>query len=132
MGGHPYQYMVEYEPDIQAALNKLRQKVFDSGDYFGSEMNPLTPMAAIEASDGTGTRSILDIMEISEEPGFCSASPLGHDELVAYFGTPKPTKAMLDQSDEFWEDIDRGMARYVILYQDDQPTHIYFAGYSFD
>ncbi len=33
---------------------------------------------------------------------------------------------------DFWEDIERGMARYIILYDGDKPTELFFAGYSFD
>jgi hypothetical protein len=31
LGGHPWFYFVEYEPDIDAALQKLRQREFDAG-----------------------------------------------------------------------------------------------------
>ncbi len=132
MGAEPYDYTVPYEPDIQGALDKLRKRVFDSGDYNGAEFNPATPEAALEMTDADGTRSILDIQRISEAPDFSCAAPFTSDELKRYFGTDKPTKAMLDQSPDFWEDLDRGMARYVILYESDKPTQIYFAGYSFD
>jgi hypothetical protein len=39
---------------------------------------------------------------------------------------------MLRDCAEFWEDIERGMARYVIYFEGDDPKGIYFAGYSFD
>ena len=132
MGAEPYDYTVSYDPDIQGALDKLRKRVFDSGDYNGAEFNPATPEAALEMTDADGTRSILDIQRISDAPDFNCAAPFTSDELKRYFGTDKPTKAMLDQSPEFWEDLGRGMARYVILYESDEPTQIYFAGYSFD
>jgi hypothetical protein len=34
--------------------------------------------------------------------------------------------------DALWEYIERGMARYVIVYADGAPDAIFFAGYSFD
>lgn len=132
MGAEPYDYTVPYEQDIQAALDKLRQRVFESGQYNGSELNPPSPEAALEMTEADGTRSILDINQISEEPDFCCAAPYTANELQQYFGTDQPTRAMLEQSDEFWDDLERGMARYVILYEDGEPRHIYFAGYSFD
>lgn len=33
MGAEPYEYTVPYEPDIQAALDKLRSRVFESKDW---------------------------------------------------------------------------------------------------
>lgn len=132
MGAEPYDYTVPYEPDIQSALDKLRQQVFASGEYNGADLNPPTPEAALEMAEEDGTRSILDISRISEAPDFCCAAPFSADELRRYFGTDKPTKQMLRASDDFWDDLDRGMARYVILYEGDEPKEIYFAGYSFD
>jgi hypothetical protein len=132
VGGELYEYTVPYEPDIQAALDKLRQKVFESKEFNGAEFDPPTPEAAFEMTDADGTRSILDITGISDEPEFCCACALSADELEQYFGTQKPTKAMLRECYDLWEDIERGMARYVILYEGDEPKEIYFAGYSFD
>jgi hypothetical protein len=33
MGGHPWFYFVDYEPDVNAALQKLRQQEFRAGRY---------------------------------------------------------------------------------------------------
>ncbi len=132
MGAEPYDYTVPYEPDIQAALDKLRRRVFASKEFNGAEFDPPTPEAAFELTEADGTRSILDISRISDEPDFCCAAPLSPEELERYFGNQKPTKAMLQEADEFWDDLERGKARYVILYEGDEPKEIYFAGYSFD
>jgi hypothetical protein len=132
MGAEAYEYTVPYEPDIQAALEKLRRRVFESKEFDGAELDPPTPEAAFEQADADGTRSILDISRISERPDYCCAAPLSATELERYFGTPKPSAAMVRESDDFWEDLERGQARYVILYKGDEPNAIYFAGYSFD
>jgi hypothetical protein len=132
VGAHAYQYTVPYEPDIQAALEKLRRRVFESKQFNGARFNPPTPEAAFELSGADGTRSILDISRISFRPDYCCAAPLTPSELEHYFGTAKPTEAMVRESADFWEDLERGMARYVILYEGDEPSEIYFAGYSFD
>jgi hypothetical protein len=132
MGAEPYEYTVPYEPDIQAALEKLRRRVFESKEFNGAEFDPPTPEAAFELTEADGTRSILDITRVSDQPDFCCAAPLSAEELEQYFDTQKPTKAMLREADEFWDDLERGMARYVILYEGDEPKEIYFAGYSFD
>jgi hypothetical protein len=132
VGAEPYKYTVPYEPDIQSALDKLRRSVFESKEFNGAEFNPPTPEAAFELTDADGTRSILDISRISDQPDFCCAAPLSPEELERYFGTQKPTEVMVRDSHDYWEDIERGMARYVTLYDGDDPKGIYFAGYSFD
>ncbi len=132
MGAEPYDYTVPYQDDIQQALDQLRAHVFASGEYHGAQFSPSTPEEALEIAAEDGTRSILDIMRVSDAPDFCCAAPLSATELERYFGTDKPTRAHLEQSDSFWEDIERGHCRYVILYDGDQPQQIYFAGYSFD
>jgi hypothetical protein len=132
MGAEPYEYTVPYEPNIQSALDKLRRRVFESKEFHGAEFDPPTPEAAFEMTDADGTRSILDISRISDQPDYCCAAPLSSEELERYFGTHKPTRVMMRASDDFWEDLERGMARYVILYEGDEPKEIYFAGYSFD
>lgn len=132
MGAEPYDYLVSYEPDIQTALDKLRAQVFESGQYRGAEDNPATPEEALEMMDAEGTGSILDISRVSEQPDFFCAAPLSEGELQTCFGTSQPTLADIHGSDAFWDGIERGHARYVIVYEDDQPKNIFFAGYSFD
>jgi hypothetical protein len=75
---------------------------------------------------------ILDIQRITDHPDYFCAAPLSPRELKQYFGTDKPSRDDVQQSDEFWDSLDRGQARYVVLYQGDQPAELYFAGYSFD
>ena len=132
MGAEPYEYTVPYEPDIQAALDKLRRRVFESKEFNGAELDPPTPEAAFELTEADGTRSILDINRVSDEPDFRCAAPFSPEELEQYFGTQRPTEVMVRDHDDFWEDLERGMARYVILFEGDEPKGIYFAGYSFD
>lgn len=132
MGAEPYQYVVDYEPDIQAVLEKLRAQVFESGEFNGAEMNPATPEEAVEMTECDGTRSILDITTISETPDFCCAAPYTEDELVGYFGTARPTLETAQQIDDLWNDLERGQARYIVIYDGDKPTKILFMGYSFD
>ena len=132
MGAEPYDYTVPYETNIQNALEKLRGVVFESGEFNGAELGPTTPEEALEMAEEEGTGSILDIMQVSDEPDFGCAAPLSPAELQRYFGTEKPTQVDIKNSDDFWEDIERGHCRYVILYDGGKPNKIYFAGYSFD
>lgn len=132
MGAEPYDYLVAYDPDPQAALERLRADVFASGRYRGAEENPESPEEALEMMDEDGTASILDIMRISDQPDFCAAAPLSDAELEACFGTKRPTVEQIKASGAFWDAIQRGHARYVVVYEGDEPRSLFFAGYSFD
>jgi hypothetical protein len=147
MGAHPYFYFVEYQPDIDAALQELREREFQAGRY-----NPVEPFLdfplnanspapgpqhesmdeAREAAAEDGTRSILDIEGISDEPNFCVAAPLTKEELEKYFGTVHPTKEMVNQNMDFLEYIERGHCIYIIVFENEKPNGLFFAGYSFD
>src|SRR5207253_3041309 len=113
MGAHPYWYFVKHENDVDAALQKLRQREFKAGRY-----NPVIPFLdfplgphspapgarhasiqdALADSDADGTRSILDLAVVSEEPDFGAVAPVPDDVLLASFGTMHPTRQMLDQN----------------------------------
>ena len=147
MGAEPYFYFVPYQPDIDAALQELRRREFEAGRY-----NPVMPFLqfpvgphspapgaqhdsieeALEDSDADGTRSILDLDHISDEPDFGAVTPLGDDVLEALYGTTRPTRQMIEQNMEFFEDIERGHGIYTLVYKDGEPDEILFAGYSFD
>lgn len=132
MGAEPYEYVVDYQFNVKAALEKLRQEVFESGEYNGAERKPKTPEQALELAGEDGTRSILDILRIGPEPDHFVAAPLSPEEYERYFGTVKPSLAKIQGCDDLWDDLDRGMARYVLAYEGDRPTKIVFLGYSFD
>src|SRR5262245_17311250 len=147
MGGEPWFYFVPYQSNIDNALQALRRREFQAGRY-----NPVTPLPvfpvneggpapgakhasieeAIEAADADGTRSILDMERVSDEPDFGSVTPLSDDDLEDLFGTSKPTHEMIESSDELFEALDRGQGVYIVVYHNDQPSEIFFAGYSFD
>jgi hypothetical protein len=147
MGGHPWFYFVDYEPDINSALQRLREREFQAGRYnpvidfpeFPVTSDSPAPGAehdsieeAFEEADADGTRSILDIMSISDTPDFCVAAPLHEEDLLSLFGTDKPTHEMIEESNELYDKLERGQGVYIIVYKNDQPSEIFFAGYSFD
>jgi hypothetical protein len=153
MGAEPYWYIVPYESDIDAALQKLRQREFRAGRY-----NPVTPFPkfpvdldaepapaqhgsieeVMEVADEDGTRSILDIQHAAAAPfdgtqmQFFTAFPLVEADLVDLFGSVRPTREIVEHNDEMWELLERGSAIYVVLFDNDRPSEILFAGYSFD
>jgi hypothetical protein len=132
MGADPYEYFVPYQANVQLALDRLRAEVFESGEFNGAELGPATPEEALEMADADGTASILDIQRISDHPDFFCAAPFSSAKLRQFFGTDKPSRDDIEQADEYWDELDRGQARYVVVYEDDQPSELYFAGYSFD
>lgn len=147
MGAHPYWYAVKYRPDIEVALDELRQREFRAGRY-----NPVMPFisfpitsaspapgarhrtieAAFEAADADGTRSILDITGIGDEPDFGISAPLDPEILEDLYGTTQPTLAQVQNNMDFLEDVERGQAVYVVCYTGGTPTDLFFAGYSYD
>ena len=52
--------------------------------------------------------------------------------LEEWFSTPHPTREMIEQNMDFFDDIDRGHGVSIIVYKDDKPDEIFFAGYSYD
>jgi hypothetical protein len=147
MGAHPYWYTVKYRPDVGEALRELREREFRAGRY-----NPVIPFPnfpigphspapgaqhatmaeALRASGADGTRSIIDLEHVSNEPDFGAVTAPGDAALRALFGTARPTRAMVESNDDLWEDLERGQGIYIILYRDERPDEIYFAGYSYD
>lgn len=174
MGSHPYFYFTPYQPDINSALQTLRQQEFEAGRYdpamnmHDSEMwmfqFTFPPMAdsiapgarhasigeAVEDAEASGTGSILDIQSISDSPNFLTSCPLSGEETTALFGTDTPTRQMVEEAiilegelehweetdydieEEFWDTIGRGQSRYIVLYEGDRPSEIFFIGYSID
>jgi hypothetical protein len=154
MGSEPYYYFVRYQRDIEEALQQLRRREFEAGRY-----NPLirrrpfmesptdSPNSkprtsrmerhgsieeAREAAGADGTRSILDIEHIGDQPDFCVATRIDPEALKDLYGTTEPTHEMIEPNMGFLDDIERGHAIYVVVYKNGQPDELFFAGYSFD
>jgi hypothetical protein len=146
MGGQSWWYLVPYEKDIGESLNALRQREFNAGRYNPAEPFPRFPVdpahtpgrkhssinEARIAADADGTRSILDVSYISAEPNYDAVALLDDANLMKFFGTTKPTAADMENSAEMFDQIERGMGIYAIVYEDDAPSQIFFAGYSYD
>ena len=147
MGAHPYWYFTRYEPDVDAALQKLRRREFEAGRY-----NPVLPFIefpidaaapspgaqhisiehAREAADMDGTRSILDIEGVADAPGFGVVAPLDDAALENLFETTQPTRQMIESNMDLFDQIERGQAIYIVAYKNGLPDELFFAGYSFD
>src|SRR3954451_18625794 len=125
MGAEPYWYAVKYRPDVDVALEELRDREFRAGRY-----NPVMPFIdfpitaaspapgaqhptiddALADADADGSRSILDIAGIADEPDFGVACPLPPDELNRLYGTTRPTLAAVEANMDFLADVERGHA----------------------
>jgi hypothetical protein len=132
MGAEPWDYFVPYEDDIQAALEKLREREFRAGRFHGSEFRPASIEEAREVADADGTRSILDMDRVGDEPDFGVVVPLSSERLVELYGTARPTRVMVEENMEFYEDIERGQGISIIVSKGGEPSEIFFGGYSFD
>jgi hypothetical protein len=147
MGAEPYFYFVKYNPDINAALQELRDREFKAGRYnpvirhleFPVGPDAPSPGArhrsikdALEASGADGTRSILDLDHVSARPDYGAIAPVPLEDLDRFFGTEEPTHEMIEQSDELFESMERGKGVYIIIHKNGRPDEIFFGGYSFD
>lgn len=151
MGADRYWYFVPYEKDVQHALDELRQREFRAGRY-----NPVVPFLdfsepafsnthpgpqheSIEAvlrdvaEGGDGTRSILDIERVADEPFYAVAAPFAEEDLLFAFDTTEPSHEMVEREmDELLSEVDRGQCRYLLVYKDGVPDELFFAGASWD
>ena len=148
MGGHAYFYYVPYESNVQDALDRLRDREFKAGRYnpvirflkFGApDFLKHEPGAkhrsideAINDAAADGTRSILDISRVADRSDFGVAAPVPADQLKEWFGTERPTRTMLEHADELFDAIERGQCVYVVVYDGNKPSELFFAGYSYD
>jgi len=150
MGGHPYWYFVPHRADVQAALDGLREREFRAGRYHpvvsdldfddqeallallpGAEHDDIDD--AVEAASADGTRSILDIEVVDDEPGYSTASPFPARQIQQALGTATPTRAQVEDGlDDLIGEIERGHCLYLTVYADGAPRELFFAGYSYD
>lgn len=147
MGAHPYFYFVDYVPDLNAALQALREREFRAGRYYPVMRFPSVSTdssspapgpshrsieAAVDAAAENGTRSILDLVRVSSSPDYRVAVILSDDELIRLFGTLYPTRETIESSDELFAALERGKGVCIVAHKDGLPEGIVFAGYSFD
>ncbi len=146
-------YWVDYDPDISAALKRLREDVFARGDYatagspiaLGSRLiippvqpktKPSTIEELLEQEGDRGTHSILDITSISATPRRRAVTPFPESLLVEYFGSQTPSPSQVQEVYDFGS-LDKFVTKrwrgiYIICHFDDKPSDIFFAGCSGD
>lgn len=87
---------------------------------------------AVKRSGESGTRSILDIERIAKTPASCCAALLTNEEMAHYFAGQTPMIRMVEECKDLWNDLERGMARCVLIHEGGAPKELVFVGYPFD
>ncbi|MFO0951721.1 MAG: hypothetical protein U0835_11350 [Isosphaeraceae bacterium] len=149
MGAEPWSCFTPYQSDVDAALRAAQAREFAEGRYriLDPDHPPRSISDAIEQCDASGTCSVLDMAGVAETPrdsagggfelgilpeSFALVAPLRPEQLIDLYGTEKPTRDLVETNYDFYDWIDRGMGIYVVVYENDAPSEIFFAGYSFD
>ena len=133
MGADVYRHLVPYQSRAQKALDELREDVFRRREYDGaSDEHQSIDDALDDGADETGTSSVLDIQFLSSESELGCASELSDADLERYFGTTRPTVSQIDGCNAFWNSVERGTARVLVIYEGEHPAQLYFVGYTLD
>jgi hypothetical protein len=70
---------------------------------------------------------------IKPHPEIGYLSPITTHELTRMFGTEKPTKSQVQGKLSYIAELcDRMLGKYVMVYEDNKPVEVLFAGYSAD
>ena len=102
-----------------------------------AEPDPIAPESIeelLEACGEAGTHSVLDIGKVSERPEGGSACPAPESVLLALYGTPRPTRPVVEAVPSV--ELERaaglvdGQAVWLIVFSHDEPDEYYFAGRS--
>jgi hypothetical protein len=156
MGAEAWSYFVPYREEIGGALEDLKQREFEAGRYLKPNRPHLAPSSIDEVlknCEASGTRSILDMVGVADvprnpefrvgsgefqmfefegDPMFGLVAPLTPEQIVDLFGTERPSREMIERNPGCFELIDRGLGLYLVAYDGDTPSELFFAGYSFD
>ncbi len=147
MGSSDWSYYVPYQPDLNAALQELRQRVFLDGDYWWAAKPGYKPASAypdrptqLEALfeddevQQSGTHSILDMDHVladGEPPGYCTVRPVSAAEALAAAGTEVLTRDHVAVIEHLASK--RWFGRCAVLHDErGEPREIYFWGFSGD
>jgi hypothetical protein len=136
---------VPYDQDVRRALEDLRRREFEAGRYYPvvrlmysadpylSFVHPgprhSSAAQAVAEAGELGTRSILDIHDVTPEPAVGAAAPLGERTLREVFDSPRPSRTTVEEHvAELLEDIGPGQCGYLVVYDGDAPSELFFVG----
>ena len=118
------------QPLRRVGIGGLRQWLKDLNA--ASEVHTREELDALTCLSTDGPRSVFDMNEISADPTGGAAVLLPPSELLRLYGTDRPTRERVEQNSGYYDNIRRGHGIYIIVYEEDSPSEIYFAGYSYD
>jgi hypothetical protein len=151
VGASRWSYLVPYQPDLDRALQQLRQRAFDAGDYYWAAARcwasdddtdraaralpaSIDALFAEESTLREGTRSILDVRRVlspDEEPTGGDVEPVTAEQALRCTGTATPTRAHRSALTELVRG--RWFGRCAVLHDTTgTPSEIYFFGLSGD
>lgn len=148
MGASGWRYVVPYQNDLGAALDRLRREVFAGGDFVSPESQDLPiPESVDDLLEETygefmgtcGTHSVIDMLHVVtdvRDQDYCTIRPLTDEEARQLFGTPQPDQVGFDAVDAITllDSVTGGnwTGRSVVLWADGKPSEIAFWGISGD
>lgn len=134
MGGEAWHYFSPYMKNVDEALQSIRQVEFKAGRYSFPGKKPSSLDALIENMPESGTRSILDMLKVSDNPEILAVSPFPLEELTEILGTGKPNhKVVATHLGDLVQAIGaRGEGRFIVVYKENKPNELFFFGISID
>jgi hypothetical protein len=152
MGASRWEYYVPFQPDLDSALQDLKERVLADGDYYwpleeqrcpfpnlrSPRPRTLQELDALLAENdwlqSEGTHSILDMARVSDpgeyaEPG--TVEPVSTDDVQELTGRDRLTRADVHMVEHLADE--RWFGRCAVLHDEQgDPNEIYFWGFSGD
>ena len=129
---------------LQAALSKLQVESNPVAEIFRDQLadqlvevlarpRPVDPDDFLDwlrwLNAPGGTRSVIDLLGVSQVPKAGHAAPLTDAELTKVFGTTKPTQQQVEPLASVLLNLrPAGHGTYIVVYADDEPAGYYFTG----
>jgi len=153
VGASGWEYVVSYQQDLGAALDRLRREVFASGDFVKpsgvfdlpdpGSVDDLTEQEEYwEFMGESGTHSIIDVVSVAPADSagpqdYGTIRPLSDTEHTELFGTAQPSRADYDRlagTERLHDYVTGGRwtGRAAVLWDNATPAEIVFWGYSGD
>ncbi len=118
-----------------APAEEVKEIMLDDWRQIQRLKEPTNIQELLKWNRESGTHSILEMTLISKEPEFGTVSPLSAEELREQSGTLQPTHKQIEiwlNNDDMFQLRRRWIGLYIIVFEDENPTEICFAGFSGD
>jgi hypothetical protein len=134
MGASGWQHFVPHDADVGRALTRLREQVFESGQFFVRGPKPKTIEAALRQGREDGTHSVLDVSRVVEGPLPTPLLAWQSDVMAKTGAPPSPAAFQARMKDEmrFWGAVTSlSEAQLVSVFGSARPDHATVATQSF-